>query len=125
VAGEREEVVAIAVLRAASGRAITGSSRITAETLHEFAPDPGDVAAVAQTLGRAGFRVGPPVGVAMSLAGPRDAFERYFGVPVRPAEDGGWVAGDDGGRELPVPHDLSDRVQAVTFEPPAETVAAP
>ena len=61
----------------------------------------------------------------MSVAGPRDAFERYFGVPVRPADDGGWVAGEDGARELPLPAELAERVHAVTFEPPAETVTAP
>jgi hypothetical protein len=125
VGGEPEQVVAIAVLKPASGRAITGTSQITAANLHEFSPDPGDVAAVAQALRRAGFQVGPLVGVAMSLAGPRDAFERYFGVPVRPAEDGGWVAGDDGARELPVPAELAARVHAVTFEPPAEAVLGP
>jgi hypothetical protein len=125
VGGEAEQVVAIAVLKPASGRAITGTSQITAANLHEFSPAPGDAEAVAEALRRAGCQVGPLVGIAMSLAGPRDAFERYFGVTVRPAEDGGWVAGDAGARELPVPEELADRVQAVTFEPPAEAVAAP
>jgi hypothetical protein len=125
VAGEPEDIVAMAVLRPASGRAITGRSQITAETLGQFAPDPGDVDAVTDALARAGFRVGPLVGVAMSLAGPPAAFERYFGVRVRPAEDGGWVAGEDGTRELPVPAELAGRVHAVTFEPPAEAVTGP
>lgn len=123
--GEPEDLVAMAVLRPASGRAITGRSQITAETLDQFAPDPGDVDAVTDALTRAGFRVGPLVGVAMSLAGPPAAFERYFGVRVRPAEDGGWVAGEDGTRELPVPAELAGRVHAVTFEPPAEAVTGP
>lgn len=123
--GEPEDLVAMAVLRPASGRAITGRSQITAETLDQFAPDPGDVDAVTDALTRAGFRVGPLVGVAMSLAGPPAAFERYFGVRVRPAADGGWVAGEAGTRELPVPAEVADRVHAVTFEPPAEAVTGP
>jgi hypothetical protein len=120
-----EQIVAVAVLKPASGRAITGAAEITAETLHEFAPDPGDVDAVSRTLVRAGFRVGPMVGVGMSVAGPRTTFEAYFHVQVRAAAEGGWVAGEGGPRELPVPAELADRVHAVTFEPPAEAVTAP
>jgi hypothetical protein len=125
VNGQREEIVAVVVLKPASGRTITGAPDITAETLHEFAPDPGDVDAVSRTLTLAGFRVGPMVGVGMSVAGPRTAFEAYFRVQVREAEEGGWVAGAGGPRELPVPAELADRVHAVTFEPPAEAVTGP
>jgi hypothetical protein len=120
-----DEVVAIAVLKPASGVAMTGGSQITAETLHEFAPEPADADAVADALSRAGFLVGPLVGIGMSVAGPRAAFESYFGVPVRPAPDGGWVAGEGGTRELPLPAELAERVHAVTFEPPAEAVTMP
>ena len=123
MAGAPDDIVAMAVLEPASGRAITGGSQITAETLAEFAPDPGDVEAVTHALTRAGFRVGPLVGIAMSLAGPPATFERYFGVPVRPAQGGGWAAGEGDTRELPVPAELADRVHAITFEPPAEAVA--
>jgi hypothetical protein len=119
------DVVAIAVLKPASGEAITGNSQITAETLPAFAPAPGAADAVARTLGRAGFRAGPLVGIGMSVAGTRTAFEAYFGVPVRPAPDGGWLAGEHGTRELPLPAELADSVHAVTFEPPAEAVAMP
>ena len=121
----REELVALAVLKPASGRAITGESQITAETLPELAADPADADAVARALARAGFRVGPLVGIAMSLTGPRAAFERYFGVPLRAAGEGGWVVGEAASRELPVPAELADRVHAVAFEPPDEAVTAP
>jgi hypothetical protein len=122
VAGGHDDIVAMVVLEPASGRAISGRSQITAETLQEFAPEPADAEAVTRALAQAGFRVGPLVGIAMSLAGAPATFERYFGVPVRPAEEGGWVAGEHGARELPVPAELADRVHAVTFEPPAEAV---
>ena len=117
------EIVAMVVLRPASGKPITGSSAITAETLSEFAPDPGDVQEVARVLAGAGFEVGPLVGIGMSISAPRDVFERFFGVAVSDAEDGGWEAG--GARELPVPPALRDRVHAITFEPPAEAVVLP
>jgi hypothetical protein len=117
------EIVALVVLAPASGRAITGTAEITAETLAEFAPDPGDVEDVTRVLAGAGFRVGPLVGIAMSISAPRETFEAFFGVPVQDAEEGGWAA--RGARELPVPAALGDRVHAVTFEPPAEAVTAP
>jgi hypothetical protein len=118
VSSARDELVALAVLKPASGRAISGESRITAETLQEFAPDPADADAVARALARAGFRVGPLVGIGMSVTGPRATFERYCGVRLRAADD-------DTARELPVPDELADRVHALTFEPPAEAVTAP
>jgi hypothetical protein len=117
------ELVAIVVLRPASGRAITGQTAITAETLHEFSPDPGDVEAVTRVLADAGFTVGPVVGIAMSISGSRERFTSFFGVAVEDAETGGWEA--EGRRELPVPAALADRVHAVTFEPPAEAVTTP
>jgi hypothetical protein len=115
------DIVATVVLAPASGRPITGRSEITAETLHEFAPDPGDVEHVTRALADAGFEVGPFVGIAMSISGSRERFASYFGVPVDDAAEGGWEAG--GSRELPVPEALRGRVAAVTFEPPAEAVA--
>ena len=117
------ELVALAVLAPASGRAITGAGEITAETLAEFTPNPGDVEHVTRVLAGAGFRVGPLVGISMSISAPRATFEAFFGVPVEDAEEGGWKA--RGARELPVPAELAGRVHAVTFEPPAEAVTAP
>jgi hypothetical protein len=118
-----EELVAMVVLAPASGRPITGATTITAETLHEYAPNPGDVEAVTQVLAEAGFSVGPLVGIAMSISGSRERFASFFGVAVDDAESGGWEAG--GARELPVPAALAGRVHAITFEPPAEAVTGP
>lgn len=117
------ELVALVVLAPASGRPITGETAITAETLHEFTPDPGDVEAVTRVLVDAGFTVGPLVGIAMSISAPRERFASFFGVAVDDAEEGGWEA--EGARELPVPAALAGRVHAVTFEPPAEAVTTP
>jgi hypothetical protein len=117
------ELVAMVVLRPASGQEITGASAITAATLHEFAPDPGDAERVARALAGAGFAVGPLVGVGMSISAPRETFERFFGITIDDAEEGGWTAG--GVRELPVPPALAERVHAITFEPPSEAVTLP
>lgn len=123
---DSEEVTALVLLRPASGREITGETRITADTLHEFAPDPDDAAAAARALAEAGFEPGSMLGVSMPVTGPRRLFEDYFGVRVEPADDGGWIAIDASGtesRELPVsqlPEPVAGRVAAATFEPPAE-----
>lgn len=127
MAGEEATTVALVVLRPGSGRAITGDSVITATTLHEFAPGPGQAEAVARRFADAGFDVGPLVGIAMSVAASRGRFEQVFGVRVEGAEGGGWIAAGRG-RELPLdglPDALREGVHAVTFEPPAETVELP
>jgi hypothetical protein len=119
-----DELVALAVLRPASGGALPAAP-ITAESLQAVAPDPADAEAVTAALTRAGFHVGPLVGISMSVSGPRAAFRSYFGVDPRESAEGGWTAGESGPRELPVPAELADRVAAVTFEPPAEAVTTP
>ena len=128
---ESEQVVAHVVLKPASGREITGDSMIRADTLEEFAPDPGDASLVARVLADASFEVGPTVGIGMSVTGPRSLFESYFGTRVEAADEGGWVAVHVSGaatRELPIdelPEPVAQRVHAVTFEEPAETVTLP
>ena len=112
--------MATVVMRPASGRSLEDAPPITAESLDALRPDPAAVEAVARTLREAGFEVGPLVGIAMAVSGPREAFEAYFGTGVETAAAGGWSA--QGARELPVPGALADRVHAVTFEPPAEPV---
>jgi hypothetical protein len=119
-------VVALVVLRPASGRAITGGAEITAETLDQYTPDPGDAEVVAAALTAEGFDVGPLVGIAMSVAASRRRFEEVFGVRLAEADEGGWrVEGQDaeGMRRLPVDRlgaDVARRVHAIELEPPAE-----
>ena len=115
-----DELVATVVMRPASGRSLEDAPPITAETLDALRPDAAAVEDVRTALTGAGFAVGPLVGIAMSIAGPRDAFERYFGTGVETAAAGGWSAA--GARELPLPDALAAQVHAVTFEPPAEPV---
>jgi hypothetical protein len=60
----------------------------------------------------------------MAITAPRRTFERVFGAKVEDAPDGGWMAG--GRRELPLgqlPPELASRIDAVTFDEPAEPVA--
>lgn len=114
------ELVATVVMRPASGRSLDDAPPITAGTLDAMRPDPAAVAAVTRALTAAGFTVGPLVGIAMAISGPRAAFEAYFGTGVETAAAGGWSAA--GARELPLPEALAGTVHAVTFEPPVEPV---
>jgi len=84
---------------------------------------PEQAEGVARAL-RADFEVGPHLGIAMAITAPRRTFERVFGAKVEDAPDGGWMAG--GRRELPLgqlPPELASRIDAVTFDEPAEPVA--
>lgn len=86
---------------------------------------PGEAEVVARALRAEGFQVGPHLGIAMAVTAPRRMFERFFGIEVEDAPDGGWVI-EGGRRELPLgalPPELAARIQAVTFEEPAEPVA--
>jgi hypothetical protein len=122
-----EPVTAIVLLRSASGEEVTGRTPITADTLFRYAPDPADVERVSQGFREAGFEVGPPAGISLTVTGPLALFEEFFGVPVSRARDGGWVAGDaaHARRELPssaLPPEVAARVSALTFDEPAEPV---
>lgn len=118
--------VALVLLTARSGRKVTGDTPLTARTLPEYAPDPADVAVVAEILQAAGFTVGPLVGISMSIEGSPRLFDEFFGTQIMRTDDGGWAArGGNGssGLELPtaqLPRQLRGRIAAVTFEPPAE-----
>lgn len=117
-------VTALMLLRPASGEPITGETVITAESLARYAPDHDEAGVVAGRMREAGFRVGPLVGIAMTVTAPRTLFEAFFRTSVVEEDDGGWtVAG--GGRELPLsslPPGLAGRILAVTFDEPAEPV---
>ena len=121
--------VALAVLRPGSGTPLTGTSRITAEHLADYLPDPDAARRVTEGLRSAGFDVGPLVGISMSISGPSELFEGFFATSLRPAADGSMFALDEAGepsRELPLttlPPPLREGLHAVTFEPPAEAVA--
>jgi hypothetical protein len=130
VTHDPDEVAALVLLKPASGREITGESKITAATLREFAPDPSDAAAAGRALAEAGFEVGPVLGIAMRVKGRTGSSRSTSTRACHQLTRGGWVAVDANGttsRELPVskvPDALATRIHAATFEPPAETVEA-
>jgi hypothetical protein len=121
-----ESTVALVLLTARSGTKLTGDTRVTAQTLPEYAPDPADAAVVTEILQASGFKVGPMIGISMSIEGSANLFNEFFGTEVIRMENGGWMARNstgEAGQELPtatLPRQLQGRIAAVTFEPPAE-----
>ena len=127
---EPEAVVALVIMRPASGQALTGQSVITAATLPQYRPDPGAAAAVSRLLSTQGFSVGPLAGIGMSMTGPRELFERFFGISVGANDDGGWTCADAHGavsRSLPLgglDDSIRHIVHTICFEEPAELAGA-
>jgi hypothetical protein len=123
-----ESLVVQVILRPASGRRITGETRITAENFGDYAPSRDDAAVVARVLADAGFDIGPFVGISMSATALAQVIESFFDTRVITSPTDGsyavWANGEQR-RELPLhslPRSLVDRLEAVTFEPPAEIV---
>ena len=124
-----EPATALVLVRSASGAQLTPETRITVENVADHAPAPDAVDAVRGALQRAGFELGPLVGIGFAITGPPDAYERTFGVRVVAAPDGGWGVEHHSAvvRELPmtkVVPDLARHLVSVTFEPPAQAFGA-
>jgi hypothetical protein len=100
---------------------------ITADTLLDHAPDPGDAAQVAEHLRAEGFEVGPLVGTSFAITASRTRFETTFGVHLEvergPDDAVSRVTTSEGEFELPVgrlPTAVARHVSAVTFTPPPD-----
>jgi hypothetical protein len=117
---------ALVILRSGAGREVTGQDRITVETVAEFQPEPGELAATQRFFRSAGFDLGEPVGISFSISGPRSLFETAFGERLSAKRERGVVRSvrtAGGGLELPLrrlPAGVSQAVQAVAFPPPPE-----
>ena len=114
-----------AVLRAASGRRLTSSTRITAANVSEYEPSRQAFERVAAWFKSAGFDVGNPAGNSFSITAPAEVFERTFKARVAFGRRGGIRIAGRGrkqGVELPLdalPEDLAGMLEAITFvEPP-------
>ena len=117
MAAKKEEptLSAQVLLKPESGRELTGESAITTETLGQYQPSPEAAERVRKRYARAGFEVGPLVGISFSITAPASAFEKVFKTRIREA--------GKGDLELPkkaLPRELAEDVAAVTFTPPPD-----
>jgi hypothetical protein len=126
-AGAGPLLTAQAIVRAASGKPLRGSEPITTRTLAEHAPSREDSAAALAAFRAAGFETGALGGISFSITAPKARFEQFFGVDLDVDERGVVaLAGrkpPSGGLDLPLDHlppELSGRLEAVAFSPPAD-----
>jgi hypothetical protein len=111
---------ATVLLRPAGGGSVADVAR--AETAEQMLPDPAAVERAQTYFRQAGFDVTAAVGPSFSIVGPQDLFERTFSAPLQASERGGVVTGE-GALELPLeplPRDVGDAVEAVTFTAPPD-----
>jgi hypothetical protein len=114
------------LLRSASGRAVDGTTIITAATIKEYAPAPESVAKAQKVFADAGFQVASLVGISFSISGPSTLFTEFFKTRLQfNARSGVLSINSDGSTsyELPLnalPKSISDLVIAVTFSPPPD-----
>ncbi len=99
---------------------------ITAETLHEYQPDPTSVINAQTRFNALGFQVGLMVGISFSITAAQSVFERVFKVTLhRNKREGLEVVKNNrlAGYELPLeklPKELKGLIYAVTFTPPQD-----
>jgi hypothetical protein len=108
---------ALVVLRPARGP-LTPDDRIVSENVAGYLPSPAAADAVAGWFRSAGFEVGSPFGMSLSVSGPPSLFRAVFGVDAVPD---GAPEREQTGLALPVatlPPEIRDLVEAVEFTPP-------
>lgn len=132
-------VVALVILKAASGEPFDANTPIILENLERFKPDAAGVKTVVNAFENAGFRAGPLGGVSLSISAPRETFESLFGVNLMLAPDETWMvdpgmpakgnasirgkANQGATHVLPfdqLPWDIRQHVQTIVFESPVE-----
>jgi hypothetical protein len=108
---------ATVLLRPAGGG--SAADYATVETADRLLPDP-QAAEQAQAYFRdAGFDVTAAFGPTFSIVASRELFERTFATRLKGADREG-VTTEEGAFELPLPADLGEAVEAVTFTPPPD-----
>ena len=117
-----DAVTAMVIFTAASGQQLPLNEPITADNIDRYRPAPKAADEAAELLRRAGFEVGPTVGVGFSVTGKPALFELYFKRPVRLNDEGEVVFDTGSGQslELPaeaLPAELRPTVQGVVFSP--------
>jgi len=117
----RREVTAQVTVRAASGKRLGPSTRITSANIREYLPTREALAAAQRGFQEAGFQVAAAVGNNFAITAPAVKFEKMFGSRVR-LRPGGTVVSiqRDGAAslELPLqtlPAPLAELLESVTF----------
>jgi hypothetical protein len=116
---EQQPLSANVLLRPAGGGSVADVAR--AETAEQLTPDPALAARAEEYFRNAGFDVTASVGPSFSIVGSRELFEHTFAQRLEGDERG--IRTAEGSYELsldPLPRDLADAIEAVTFTPPPD-----
>lgn len=118
-------VSAQVILRPADGRDIPLNAAITAESLTRYLPSKEAASRVIEFFRKAGFTVGPLVGISFSISGTAATFQSLFEVDLQRDQHGVRTANPAGaaGYQLPVdslPDQVRAEVSSVTFSPPPD-----
>lgn len=123
---QKDEILsAEVVLRSASGKVFNTQTPITSENVAEYQPSTETAAAAQRAFAKAGFEVGNPAGVSLSITAPKSTFEKIFKVKIV-RDKGGAInvtgsGGEEFGYELPVnklPQELKQYAVVATLIPP-------
>jgi hypothetical protein len=122
VAAKDPVLSAEVVFKPQSGKALKGAA-ITAANVKEFAPAAEAVREGKRYFATAGFTVGEPSGISVTISAPKSVFERVFGAKIELGPDGSAVVKGKAGNELPLNRlaaPLQREVSAVTFGRPMD-----
>ena len=113
---------ALVVLRPARG-SLEASDRITSANVDEYLPDPEAVERAIRWFRDAGFGVGSPFGLSLSIVGPPSLFRQTFGTSVQLPDPFASPPGTKSSEGVtlpldPLPPDVRDAIETVEFTPP-------
>ncbi len=113
------------VLRSASGQIFNTETPITSENIAQYQPSAETAGAAQRAFAQAGFEVGTPAGVSLTITAPKSTFEKAFKAKITRDKSGAINVTGSGGEELgydlPVnklPPELAQYVVAATLIPP-------
>ena len=118
-------LVALVLLRSASGEVPDGRNVITTETIDRYRPAPEKAALVRAAFSSYGFETGPVGGISFTISGTADTFARVFGVTLEDG-DGHPVAIRRNSQTLDgfpldrLPSDVAEHVYRIVFDEPVE-----
>lgn len=109
----KDPVISAQVLLNPSSGRMPPDAEITAANIEKLKPAPEAVVLVRQSLERAGFEVGPIVGLGFSITARRSVFDQFFGTKLA-----GSVPGNIPLDRVPV--NVRRAVAAIVFPPPPD-----
>ena len=119
-------VLARVLLRSAEGKRPGIDVPITAGTLGRLTPAPETITAVADHFARAGFVLLGRPGITIGISGPRDLFERHFGIELTLGADHAYTVADGAVDPTNIPEDhLPPAIRRAISQIALETSVSP